>query len=270
MIDHAIGGVLQRMSKYRVIALFLSLFISGLSLAAERLSVGVILGRPDASLSFIQKMVKESLSLDVEGNNYEINWTTQLLSILSKEGVDNILQVEAVSEFGSMSNDLMGKALQLASERSNIVFVPIGGSFENENEMCLYASKLTNSVFIFTAGMEGSFIDEGSIPACLSPNMIRVAALNRAHSDLLPHSNFGLAIQLAAPGEKIEVTGAGGVTGTISSAAAASAFVTGELSKFQMSHPILFGHALIEGFYFERTVSLPVLLGRIRDGRAVF
>lgn len=87
---------------------------------------------------------------------------------------------------------------------------------------------------------------------------------------LLPHSNFGLAIQLAAPGEKIEVIGAGGITGTLSSAAAASAFVTAELSHFQMSHPRLIGHSLIERFYSERTVSLPVLLGRIRDGRAVF
>jgi hypothetical protein len=249
-------------------------FVSGLfwsstlPFAAEKIPVGAILGRPDPSLGFVDKIVKESFP--VNGANYEMNWTTQLLSILANSGITQVSLVEAISDDGNLSMDVMFDALRLSARRANVVFAPIGGPPESENQICAVASSLPDSVFVFSAGMGSSRIDGDSDPECLASNIIRVAALNEIHSSLLSRSNFGLGIQLAAPGENVKVIGEGGAVSVLSSASAAAAIVVSAISHYQVDHPTVGGGHLVDAFFKEKTVSLPFLKGLIKNERAFF
>ncbi|MBI3556309.1 MAG: S8/S53 family peptidase [Deltaproteobacteria bacterium] len=236
--------------------------------AAPAAQIATLLGRPDSAQSFVREIVKESVSLG--GNtSYEQDWTTQLYSILAGRGVRDAISFEVIEAEGGVSNELLLKGFDQAAAKAPVVMTAVGGSSEQNNALCAYLSRHAEAAFVLAAGKSGYEIGEGAEPNCSARNILRVAALGRDRKHLMPSSNFGYTIRIAAAGEEIPVTGVGGRSTRLTGTSPAAAVVAAEIAKFAARSPALDAAGLINRFLRLRTVRVPELDGKIEGARAL-
>ena len=228
--------------------------------------LATILGRPNTALDFAQNLIKESESISSEP--FEAQASTQMYSILARNGIEATANLEAIAAEGTMQLDTLHTAFLKAATKAPVVFTIIGPLLD---EACQWLEAMKDVVYVFPAGKSGSLITPEEAPHCMAPNILRVAALNGTgtQASLASFSNFGLAVKLAAPGTKLPVIGANGKRSLMSSTSAAAAIVAAHLGVYARNHPELRGGVLVEKFLTERSAHSNLLDGKIEGGRAL-
>lgn len=239
---------------------------------ASATEIAVTLGRPDATLDFVQRTLKESLVIDPALTNLEVDYTTQVFSILDRLGVREVTNVEVISAGGAGSGNLM-RGFSLAATKAPVVDVPLGPNFgASAKGLCAAMATLKDTVFVLPSGSEGKEVEASQVaaaPECFSPNILRVSALKMDNTDLDPSTNFGMQIDLAASATA-DVTGAGGKTGTVRGTSVASNQTAALLAVYATKNPDLKGAALAQAFLASETRPLATLNGKIAASRALF
>lgn len=141
------------------------------------------------------------------------------------------------SSSGSSNLSNLVQAIQYANlNGADIINFSGGGIEPSEIELAILRSSRELGVLLVTAaGNQGRSNDLfGSYPANYPlDNILSVASVD-SKNELLPSSNFGAKVQLAAPGDEILSTFPMGGTGRLTGTSQATAFVTGA-AAFLMS-----------------------------------
>lgn len=156
-----------------------------------------------------------------------------VVRILSLKYYDN-----GAAGYNNLKNTV--RAINYAIEQNVDVINYSGGgvdSAESERD----AIKLANSkgiLFVAAAGNDGRSNDRRPYyPASYGfDNIIAVASTN-AYSRLLPSTNFGKTVHMAAPGLMIQSTLPGGKTGTMSGSSQSTAYVSGVAALLMTMEP---------------------------------
>ena len=243
------------------------LLVAALAAASQSqaFELATIMGQPDESLEFVKNLVQ--LKIDVISESPEMDWTTAQYSILAREGVLSTISIGVTGESGSSSYGDLLRGYQEAEKYSGIALVYVGPI--TDDVTCRAMSEASDRmVFVVPAGSESSGIP--NLPeSCLSPNIIRVTALNRRLDDLATFSNFGAtSIQVAAPGENINVTLAGGKQQIRQGTTLSASLVAARLVAFSRLHHET-GIALAQSFLNGATYELPALKGKVQSSRAI-
>jgi hypothetical protein len=226
--------------------------------------IATVMGSPDSTLGFVQNMVKKRIALQDVSNESEV--TTAVYSVLSRVGVTNATAVQLLPNNGTTTQANFENALRIASKESTVVYTIVGPM---SNELCQEMSRLSNNVFVTVSGNERRALEPQAMPACLSSNIICVAGLNQADSDLRDSANYGALIRIAAPSFNIPVVLAGGAHSTMSNTSVASALVAGRLATFARTHQEFFGATLANAFISENSEPMANLAEKVRDGRVL-
>lgn len=248
--------------------LLLSLGVSAIAGASE---IATLLGRPDATQDFVQRTLKESLSVDAGYADPEVEHSTHTFSLLDRGGVREITNVEVLSLPGVSTRDLVVQGLRSGARKAGVVLAPLGPTYGSSAGALCAALDNSDTVYVFPAGNEAQSLDSrvAENPDCFRENVIRVAALDEAGVGLAFFSNFGKQVEVAAPGTKIPVVGPGGEMTAITGSSLASTLVAARLVDFARQHSDLRGAPLARAFLAAETQALPSLEGKIAGARAL-
>jgi hypothetical protein len=262
----------QALPKLKALLLFASIHVSFTQGAlANSNELAVILGSPDPSMDFVNKLVQNRVSIPID-SSYDTDITTGLYSILAREGAENVVAIEVLSESGSTTEFNVLLALQKASAVAPVVFLPLRGGMGSNGHACRVMAKASNIAFVFPVGSDGSdtAVDLQTESHCFAKNILLVASMNQFTKTLTHFTDFGKGVRLAAPGIQIPVTLPGGRVISRSGVTPPGAFAAAQLSIFARSLPELKGADLIESFLKNETTELITLKGKVEGNRAIF
>lgn len=230
-------------------------------------SLAVVLGAPDLTLPFVNSMIEKQVHY--RDRDLDVDFSTQLFSVLSQRGVKSVWSYKILPKENNFEDEDLLQALTDASVEDHmlVAFTAFEGSDRLNSKLCARLALLDSTAFVLGAGNRGQ--EKKSEPACLSPNILQVAALNEALTGLNHISNFGSSVRLAAPGSSFTVVGKGGLESELTGTSVAAAWTAAELAKFAEIHAELKGADLIENFLNEKAVVLPTLRGKIVGEKAI-
>lgn len=249
-------------SSLRFLFTGVALIFSSQAIAGSNLTL--ILGAPNQELSAISSSI-DSIKTIGDGP-YEVGFSTEITSLIFLRQFSPSHILSALKPDGSISRDLLFRAIALAANQSPLVLNLFGS--EIPDATCNQMKAHPQTVFIFPAGVGGSQMDGENNHPCASANIIRVAPLNSEGTDLLPGSNFGQSVHLGAPGSRIPVIDRHGNFKYRSDGFVAATIVALSLSQYIQERSHLHNVTeSISNFFNDQTTTNPQLSSKIRDGR---
>ena len=217
-----------------------------------------IMGKPSEVVT--RDIVEEHL--DLQGNSVVDNSTTYAFSIFYSYGVKSVTSIEILKNM-STSINLFEQAIELAVQKSPVVFTTIGPILS----LCALLEAHPNTAFVIVSGNDAERLDPEQYPACAARNILRVAAFDHETISLMPYSNFGPLIRIAAPGKNILVENILGEEIRVSNTSVAAAQVAARLALFAAQEQALKGGALIESFLAAHTTRVASLENLVENAR---
>jgi hypothetical protein len=244
--------------------LIVALLMSANSFASQ---LGYVGGMPDLSLDFVKNIFDTKMDF-IGGAEPETDWTTGVYSIFAKHQLRTVDQFVVMRSDGSVKEDENLQAITNAAYVSPIVMIDSG---PETHDMCILMWTMSNTVFVLPAGKSGIEVPIEN-PVCEERNIVRVGALNKDGTAMADFSNYGtLSVSIAAIGEDVPMTIAGGKEVMSSSTTVAAAAVAAEIAKFNHIHPEFLEEmgaiALVQAFFNEATEPMAAIADKIRDGR---
>ena len=239
--------------------------IGGTALAGD-LELATLLGRPDATQSFVSETLRRSIPLTTA--EPEGGFTTEIYSVLHRHGAPRTLAVEVLEARGAATVAALEQAMATAVAEVPVILNVMGsGDYAAD---CTRMAAYPQTIFVWVAGNEGRRIQPGTEEAerCSAPNILRVAPLNMASQEIPESANVGVSVRLAAPGVNIPVTGPHGRIALRSNGSVAAALVAARLATIaQTKGPSARGADLIRAFFETETTSNPALEDKVESGR---
>jgi hypothetical protein len=242
---------------------FVSIFLVW-SFPLSASEIAMIAGAPDPRLDFVERTVEDIFVVGEGSTPSDQDYSTRTVSILAARQVTSITAFDVLRN-GMTSLRTVADALTGATASSKIVLLTVGG--QNES-LCALMAALPDTAFVWVAGHSATRIDPNVEPSCAAENILRVAPLNAEQDDLIPSSNFGATIRLAARSLSVPSVGLGGVVRDASPGSAASAIAAVALVETANRYPDLRGSELIAKL-LDSALQLPSLEGKVEGARAL-
>ncbi|MEI6791402.1 MAG: S8 family serine peptidase [Myxococcaceae bacterium] len=223
--------------------------------------IAVVSGVPDESIGFVRRMVREKVNF-VSGESEQYN-STAVYSILNDSKIEDAAVISVLSKDGTVTKDLFLKGLESAVSKAPVVYTNI--ALLNE-AVCDFMGKHAETQFVFAAGDNGIKYSEEIMWSCSYANILIVTALDQSGEDLLPFSNWGSRVWVAAPGYQIAVVIPGGNYSTMTGSAVASAVVAAKFAVYLNQNPTQDVISSKTQFLSEHEVFLPKLVGKVTIG----
>lgn len=222
--------------------------------------IATVMGKPSDNIA--KGMIEREFDLVDETNVHDNS--TWVYSLLKKEGVLSTTAVYVLSGDLATTDDFV-QGLKLASAHAPVVTTNLGSI---DWKSCPTMAAHPNTAFVVIAGNEARELEPKSdlYLGCSAKNILFVTALDQKNDTLMPASNYGPLVRLAAPGNSIEVEDDTGKQ-LVSGSTPAVSLVAARLAIFARENPTLMGKDLIDEFLLKNSRNVAELDGLIEAGR---
>lgn len=251
-------------NRKNIVSLVLSgLVFSAAASAAPAYELSTILGTANGRMPFVQEVEKNHISL-APGNNFT-DYTTGVLYFAWRNGAQSVQTIQVLREEGNATLADVKNAIDIASQSSAVVLVPLSG--DGMEEMCAQMADKKETAFLITLGDTGYTLSPFHTK-CASRNILFVTVLNAELNDLGEFASYGPLVRLAVPGMDLSAPVDGDRRVSFLSDGFGMGVAAGRILEFRRRNPELKGADLLRGFLAEAD-ELPPLRGKVYGAKAI-